>query len=178
VVACGGTALTLLGYKESTRDVDLLVPIPNDYEALIRLLESLGYKPATGNGWKHPNVPWIFDLFRGQTIFQTELLDPIHEKENHRTIFEFNKLTLACLNPADLIISKMFRGTDVDVQDSVLMLKSEPLDLHYLAERYKETADYYYNPAICKTNLGYLIDGLDREGIDSKSLKEVKEQWT
>lgn len=31
VVACGGTALTLQGYKESTNDVDLLVPIPKDY---------------------------------------------------------------------------------------------------------------------------------------------------
>lgn len=144
----------------------------------MRLLQLLGYKPATGNGWKHPNVPWIFDLFRGQTIFQTELLDPIHEKANHRVIFDFGKLTLACLNPADLIISKMFRGTNVDVQDSVLMLKSEPLDMQYLAERYKATADYYYNTAACKTNFGYLIDELDRQGVDSTALKKVREQWT
>jgi hypothetical protein len=26
LIACGGTALTLLGFKESTKDVDFLVP--------------------------------------------------------------------------------------------------------------------------------------------------------
>ena len=27
LIACGGTALTLLGVKESTKDVDLLIPV-------------------------------------------------------------------------------------------------------------------------------------------------------
>jgi hypothetical protein len=28
LIGCGGTALTLLGIKESTKDIDLIVPIP------------------------------------------------------------------------------------------------------------------------------------------------------
>ena len=32
LVACGGTALSLLGYKESTKDVDFLVPNEQEYK--------------------------------------------------------------------------------------------------------------------------------------------------
>ena len=32
LIACGGTALTLLGVKESTKDVDMLVPVDQEYD--------------------------------------------------------------------------------------------------------------------------------------------------
>jgi hypothetical protein len=177
VAACGGTALTLYGHKESTRDVDLLVPDPAHYQLLVKTITALGYKPATGNGYRHPQRPWIFDLFRGQTIFQTELLDPVQDDGQHRVIKTFKRIVLACINPDDLIISKMFRGTLVDLQDSIMMIKSEGLDLNALAERYKETAGYYFHPEICKKNLGYLIADLEKENIDATPLKEMTEQW-
>ena len=31
LIACGGTALTLLGVKESTKDVDFMVPVESEY---------------------------------------------------------------------------------------------------------------------------------------------------
>lgn len=178
LAACGGTALTLFGYKESTRDVDFLVPDPSHYERLIKLITQLGYTEATGTGYKHPNQPWIFDLFRGQRIFQTDILDPVQDPGNHRLIKDFGQIKLACINPSDLIISKMFRGTSVDVQDSVIMIKSEKLDLHLLAERYKETAGYYYNPVACKTNIAYLITELELNGMNATTLKEMISTWT
>ena len=178
VVACGGTALTLQGYKESTKDVDFLVPFPAQFKLLLKFLENSGYKRVTGYGYKHPEQPWIFDLFSGQTIFQTELLDPVHEPGNHKVVKIYDKLTLGCLNSEDLIISKMFRGTQVDVQDSVLLIKKENLDLESLAERYQETASYYYNSQDCKKNLKYLIDELREEGIDSGALKSMSDKWT
>ena len=178
IAACGGTALTLYGYKESTKDVDLLVPDPAHYQSLIKALTALGYKPATGNGFKHPSELWIFDLFRGQTIFQTDLLDPVQDHGKHRVIKEYERIILACLNPDDLIISKMFRGTLVDVQDSIVMIKAENIDLTQLAERYKETAGYYYSPETCKKNLGYLITDMEEQKIDATPLREMSEQWT
>lgn len=39
LIACGGTAMTLLGIKESTRDVDLMVPEPSEYAYLINQLK-------------------------------------------------------------------------------------------------------------------------------------------
>lgn len=44
LIACGGTALTLLGIKPSTKDIDLIVPNLNEYKYLIATLEQLGYK--------------------------------------------------------------------------------------------------------------------------------------
>lgn len=71
----------------------------------------------------------------------------------------------------------MFRGDNLDVQDSITMIKTESMDLKKLAERYKETADYYYNSAACKTNLRYLISALDEAGLSSIPLKELYESW-
>ena len=178
IAACGGTALTLYGHKESTKDVDFLVPDLAHYRVLIKAITDLGYKRVTGNGFKHPNEPWIFDLFRGQTIFQTELLDPVQDQGKHRVIKEYERIILTCLNPDDLIISKMFRGTLVDVQDSIVMIKAGNIDLTELAERYKETAGYYYSPETCKKNLGYLIKDLEEQQIDATPLREMSEQWT
>ena len=44
LIACGGTALTLLGYKEATKDVDFLVPIEREYKRLTQFLKEVGYK--------------------------------------------------------------------------------------------------------------------------------------
>ena len=35
LIACGGTALTLLNIKESTKDIDFIVPVTNEYDKLI-----------------------------------------------------------------------------------------------------------------------------------------------
>lgn len=177
VVACGGTALTLNGYKESTKDVDFLVPEPKHFKSITKVLELLGYQYREGTDYLHPELPWIFQLYQGQTIFQTALLDPIQEKDKHKVIRKYKHLILGSLNSPDLIISKMFRGTDVDVQDCIALLKAEPIDLYYLAQRYRETADYYYNPTSCKKNLHYLIDAMYEAGIDPKPLKEMSKQW-
>jgi hypothetical protein len=178
LVACGGTALTLHGYKETTRDVDFLIPNLKQYAQIISMIKKLGYEQRTASGWLSPNKLWLFDLFRGQTVFQTGLLDPIQKKGNHRFILSYKKITLGTLTAGDLVISKMFRGTTVDVDDSVLMIVSENLDLQQLAQRYKDTADYYYNPASCKTNLGYLIRELMDQGLDATPLQEMSDKWT
>jgi hypothetical protein len=178
VVACGGTALTLYGHKESTKDVDFLVPILSQHDLLVSTLLKIGYVKVTGSAYRHPHQPWLYDLFRGQTVFQTDLLDPIQEEGNHREILKFKRLQLGCLNPADLIISKMFRGTSVDVDDSITMIKSENLDLQMLAERYKETAGYYFYPERCKQNLQYLIAEMDLQQLNTDALREMNEQWT
>ena len=38
LIACGGTALTFLGVKESTKDVDMLVPVDQEHDYLIKTL--------------------------------------------------------------------------------------------------------------------------------------------
>ena len=38
LIACGGTALTLLDVKPSTKDVDFMVPQKREYNYLIKIL--------------------------------------------------------------------------------------------------------------------------------------------
>ena len=74
LIACGGTALTLLDIKASTKDIDLMIPDPNEYRYLMAILEQLGYKPKTGLGWRRDNG-FIFDFFRGKSTHTTEFKD-------------------------------------------------------------------------------------------------------
>jgi hypothetical protein len=177
VVACGGTALTIQGYKEATIDVDFLVPIPSQHKVLSNLLYRLNYRDVNG-GICPPGQNWIFQLWPGQTVFVTELLDPVHEVGNHRLIRQFKHLRLGALNPDDLIISKMFRGTTVDAEDSVLLIRSENIDLSALAKRYKETAGYYYNSDNCRKGLWTLIGQMEKENLNPGPLRELYDKWT
>ncbi len=50
LIACGGTALTLMDVKPSTKDVDFIVPVEPEYRYLIKTLKDLGYQQQTGSG--------------------------------------------------------------------------------------------------------------------------------
>ena len=52
LIACGGTAMTLLDVKPSTKDVDFMVPNMAEYNYLIRMLKELDYEPVTASGWQ------------------------------------------------------------------------------------------------------------------------------
>ncbi len=50
LIACGGTAMTLLGVKESTKDVDFMVPDTREHSYLMKQLPVMGYTQAKGSG--------------------------------------------------------------------------------------------------------------------------------
>jgi hypothetical protein len=76
LISCGGTALTLLEIKESTKDVDFIVPITREYGRLMKFLTSLGYKEK-GGGLRHPHDPnFVYQFWVGNKVFTTALLDP------------------------------------------------------------------------------------------------------
>jgi len=145
LIACGGTALTLLGYKPSTKDVDFLVPVEKEYKKLVTFLKDAGYKQVTGHGWQREDEKIRYDLFCGNIVFMTELLDSPLKAGGHKVFREFNNLYLGILNSLDLIITKLARGTDVDIQDCLSILRNEEVDLEKLKERYEEAAQYAIN---------------------------------
>jgi len=134
--------MTLLGYKESTKDVDLLLPETTEHGRLISFLRQAGYEPITSYGWKRPDEVILFDIYEGNRVYSTELLSSPLEEGGHRKICEWNKIYLGALNPMDLIISKMFRGDEVDIQDSLLLMEKERVNLKRLETRYRATAKY------------------------------------
>lgn len=169
LIACGGTALTLLGIKDSTKDIDLIVPDLAEYKYLMDILKQLGYKSASGSGWtKGDGI--IFDLFRGKRVHTTELLESPLKGGNHLLIKEYSNIYLGVLNYYDIIISKLFRGESIDMDDCLSLLKSkkQEIDLKRLKERFMETSSFDVSEDKVNRNLKYFLMVLKKEGLNGE----------
>lgn len=166
LIACGGTAMTLLGVKESTKDIDLLVPNEPEYDYLVRILKDLGYQSVTGSGWAKDGG-FIFDLFRGKRIHTTELLESPLIEGNNLLVKEFSSVYLGVLNLYDLIISKVFRGSRVDMEDCLSLVKArkQDIDINILGERFRETASFDISEEKVNKNMTHFLKILRGEGI-------------
>lgn len=144
LIACGGTALTLQDIKSSTKDVDFLIPNESEYKYLIKTIQQLGYERKTGSGWQKPGEVYIFDFYQGKTIHTTELLESPLKEGNHFWIKTLQHISIGVLNHYDLIISKLFRGSGMDFEDCLALVRAKAgeIDIKVLNERYKETASY------------------------------------
>jgi len=161
LIACGGTALTLLGIKDSTKDIDLIVPNTMEYNYLINILQDIGYIQRTQYGWSSGDQ-FIFDIFKGDFVYTTGLLESPLAKDNHTLIKEFSSLYLGVLNDYDLIISKLFRGTEVDIDDCLALIRhrKDSIDLDKLNNRYRETALYDISEEKVIRNFSLFIERL------------------
>lgn len=167
LIACGGTALALMDIKPSTKDVDFIVPIEPEYRYLINTLKDLGYKQQTGSGWHKSGNLFVFDLFMGQRIHTTDLLESPLEKGNHTLFKEFSQLYIGIINPYDLIASKLFRGTAVDFEDCMMLMKSrkESIDLPRVEQHVKELASYDISEDRIIENLEYFLNQVRKEAL-------------
>ena len=169
LIACGGTALTLLGVKASTKDIDLILPQEEEYEYLIRILKQLGYKTASGWGWAREDG-FIFDLFRGNSVHTTELVESPLTKDNNIAVKEFDRIYLGVLNYYDIIITKLFRSTSVDIDDCLLLMKSKSseINLNLLVNRFKQTALFDVSEDRVLKNLEHFLNVLKKEGLSDE----------
>jgi len=167
LVACGGTALTLMDIKPSTKDVDFMVPVETEYRYLIKTLKDLGYQQQTGSGWHKSGNLFVFDLFVGQRIHTTDLMTSPLEKGNHMLFKEFSHLYIGILNPYDLIASKLFRGTAVDFEDCLMLMKSrkESINLTRVEQHVKELASYDISEKRIVENLEYFLHIIKKEAF-------------
>ncbi|HKJ33712.1 MAG TPA: DUF6036 family nucleotidyltransferase [Balneolales bacterium] len=167
LIACGGTALTLMDIKPSTKDVDFLVPVEPEYRYLIKTLKDLGYQQQTGAGWHKSGNLFVFDLFVGKRIHTTDLMASPLGKGNHTLFKEFSHLYIGILNPYDLIASKLFRGTAVDFEDCLMLMKSrkESIDLTRVEQHVKELASYDISEKRIIENLEDFLNIVRKEGL-------------
>lgn len=168
LVACGGTAMTLLGIKESTKDVDFLIPEDDEYIRLVFMLDETGYRKVQPTRWASKDK-FVFDLYPGNIIFQTELLESPLEKGNSIILHEFKYISLGVLNYYDLIISKIFRGSSVDMEDCLKLIKNKKseIDFKKLKERYFETSSYSVFDEQNKRSYELFMKYLTRKGIST-----------
>jgi len=175
LIACGGTALTLLKIKDSTRDIDFTVPMHKEYDRLMKFLGDLGYEEK-GGGLAHDDDPnFIYQFWRGNKVFTTDLLDSPLDPGKHILIKRWSHIYLAVLNLTDLIITKMFRGTPVDRDDCIAAFTTGHVKAEQLLERYSEAARYDLNPEKMMKNFVYLAEGMrELELINDEFLEKAR----
>jgi hypothetical protein len=169
LIACGGTAMTLLNVKASTKDIDFVVPVEKEHDYLVAILQKLGYVSYTGHGWKRKDG-FVFDLYRGPRVFTTRLIDSPLEEGRHTLFKEFTFLYVGILNDYDLLISKLFRGNQTDIEDCLALIRhrKEKFDLPTFERRFRETASYDVSENRVIKNLEYFMSLLTGENKRGK----------
>ena len=160
LVACGGTAMTLLGVKASTKDVDFMAPREAEYRYLLKQLKALGYKPTTGSGWTRQGEDFRFDIFSGNRIHMTELLDSPLDEGRHSVLKEFSHLFIGILHDYDLIASKLMQGTRVDFDDCVSLAEAHQatLDIQQLIRHFIDLVRYDVAEHRLQPNIDHFLD--------------------
>jgi hypothetical protein len=127
-----------------------MVPDSGEYTYLLRMLEDLGYTRIGGHSWKMDDV-FIFDIYSGNFIHTTELLESPLNHGNHVLIKEYSHIYLGALNDYDLIISKLFRGTSIDIEDCLTLFEGRhgEIDTISLEVRFKKAAKYVIGEEKC-----------------------------
>jgi len=137
IIAIGGTALTLLGKKASTKDIDFCFISEADKTAFTRIAERLGYTPEPPS--KLIGHGLGVDIYSNGYIFCVQLQPDYAERSVK--IMELQKIELFSLNPIDLIITKTARFNDRDREDLVTILKNYSLNQSELVGRYMKTME-------------------------------------
>jgi hypothetical protein len=177
LIGGGGTALTLLEVKESTKDIDFIVPIVKEHERLMKFLRSLGYKEK-GGGLAHPDDPYfLYQFWVGNRVFTTDLLDSPLDTGRNIPIEKWKHIYLGALNLQDLIITKMFRGIRLDVEDCVAAFAKFEIDPEELLVRYAEAAKYDLNPEKMIQNFIVFAEALLEKGLINHHIIEKLETY-
>ncbi|MEA3379006.1 MAG: DUF6036 family nucleotidyltransferase [Nanoarchaeota archaeon] len=135
--ALGGTALTILNIKKSTKDVDINIESNAEYNYICKIFDNLGFEKK--------GIRWIsqeglaFDMFHGSNILGTNLLPNCIAKS--KFIKSFGNIKLYTLPLEDIIISKLARGDLRDFDDIKGILSVKKINLRKLVQRYKETME-------------------------------------
>ena len=125
---------------------------------------------------QHPDDPnFIYQFWSGNQVFTTNLLDPILDKEKHIVVKEWRHIYLGAINLMDLIITKMFRGTSVDISDCIAIFMTGEIDAEQLLARYRKAAQYDLNPDKVMKNFIYFIEKLfEKQMVTDEFFKKVK----
>jgi len=167
LIACGGTAMTLIGVKPSTKDVDFMTPKEREHDYLTKQLKALGYNKVTTSGWIKDGEGFQFDIFRGNSIHTTELLASPLEEGRHSILMEFSHLYIGILNDYDLISSKLMRGTNVDFEDCLGLAEArrEEIDIERLVQHFHEMVSYDVAEIRLRPNIDHFVELLREKGL-------------
>jgi hypothetical protein len=141
LVAVGGTAMTLLDVKKSTIDVDFTIPS----ECKTAFDKALGNVP---HGFK-------LDVWTDGFVFCQILPDDYFEKSME--IAEFKHILLKALHPIDIVLTKIGRLDNRDVQDIEACIKRFSISKSQIEKR-AASIQYVGNEDNYKSNLKYVLE--------------------
>ena len=137
--AIGGTAMLLKNIKETTKDIDFLTT--ENQEKISELFNLAGLKEKDTsklcNIWYLENIR--IDLFYDEFIFGISLPNDWKEKSEH--LKDVGKLKLYILNWLDIIITKIARNEQRDIDDAIGIIKAENINFKELKKRYYKLAE-------------------------------------
>ena len=145
LVAVGGTAMTMLGLKASTKDIDFNIPKRKDYEEFGRLYKIIS-----------PGV--AIDYYPDNTVF-TEVLPEDYLSIASDYESDLKNIKIKVLNPVDIVCSKISRSDEADIEDIKSCIKNYSLKRSVVAAR----AGLYARAGsdeIFQSNLKFILENL------------------
>ncbi|MFA5896651.1 MAG: DUF6036 family nucleotidyltransferase [Thermoplasmata archaeon] len=146
LVAVGGTAMTLLDLKPSTLDVDFTAPA-EDADAFTETLRTLPH------GFK-------VDCWKDGAVFSQFL--PSDYLERSLPIRHLRHIDLRALHPVDIVVTKIGRLDERDIQDITACIRTFRLTKDVILERARQVT-YVGREANYKANLRHVIGRFFRE---------------
>lgn len=138
--AIGGTAMVLGNLKETTKDIDFLTNTPHN--EIQEILSKAGFieKQASQvcNIWYYKNKIRL-DFFYSGFILGITLPNDWEKISTH--VKNIGKIKLYILNWYDIIITKLARSENRDIEDILIILKNKKADFNMLKKRYYDIAE-------------------------------------
>jgi len=142
IIAVGGTAMTLLNLKPSTIDIDFTVP-SKDY-------------PSVDLAIKILNPGFQIDKFIDGLIFSQILPEDYVDKSiDVKTNMKF--IHLKALHPLDIVVTKIGRLTERDLQDIEACIEKFNISKIQIAERAKYV-EVVGDDKVYQANLKFALD--------------------
>jgi len=136
--ALGGTAMVLKNIKESTKDIDFMTTLR--YEELKGMFELAGLREESSsracNIWYLNDIR--IDIFYGAFIMGVDLPNDWKALSEH--VRDIGKLKLYILDWYDIIITKIARSEQRDIEDIIAIIRTQKVDFSKLKKRYYGTA--------------------------------------
>ena len=136
-IAIGGTAMMFKGYKNTTKDIDIVFQTTKDREIFIKAIESLGYKQiAIGKIYDekrktHKSKPLMysrgeerFDLFV-KDVFSFVLSFEQEAMTDKIDVIGKNEMSIHLLSKETLVLLKAITGREKDFEDIETILEIE-----------------------------------------------------
>lgn len=97
------------------------------------------------------------------------------DQGKHIVVKEWRHIYLGAINLMDLIITKMFRGTSVDISDCIAVFMTGEIDAEQLLARFRKAAQYDLNPDKVMKNFIYFIEKLfEKQMVGDEFFKKVR----